>query len=90
MAEHPTANDEVVRRMQLEQEKLAWMQRAKFARAAWLPEIHLIRRTGRQEFEPRPVRDGNEQLNHLESVVYRQPLCNDATSDKRAEPTSDN
>lgn len=76
--------------MQLEQKKLAWLQRAKVGRAAWLPEIHLIRRTGRQEFEPRPVRYGDEQLNHPESVVYQQPLCNDTTSDKSDEPTSDN
>lgn len=90
MAEHPAANDEVIRRMEFEQEELTWLQRAKVGRATWLPEIHLIRRTGRQEFEPRPVRYGDEQLNHLESVVYRQPLCNDAISDPRLAPTSAN
>jgi len=71
--------------MELEQEQLAWLQCAKVGRAAWLPEIHLIWRTGRQEFEPRPVCNGDEQPNHLEGVVYRPPLCNNVTSNQSAE-----
>jgi hypothetical protein len=46
MAEHATADDIVVRAVQLEEEQLAGRERAEALAAAWLPEIHLVRLGG--------------------------------------------
>ena len=60
MREKPSAHDDVVRIVELEQEGFAGLQGPKEPVAAGLPEVHLVQvGTIPEEAVPVPVRDGD-------------------------------
>lgn len=65
MTENAPAYDEIVWRMQLEEEKLARLERPKLRGAARLPEIDFVVWSGRAQLvKPRFVRNSDEQADH--------------------------
>src|SRR5688572_22726833 len=74
MAKHTATDDEVVRRMELEEEQFANGHGLETAIAAGLPEIDFVGLVGRQTFKPVTVSDGDEERNHS-----RRFHCRDET-----------
>lgn len=76
VGEQPTAYDEVLGRVELEEEELARRERAETAPAAGLPEVHLVEeRSVAQEAEPVVVGDADPEAHPV--LLRSQPnLCN--------------
>lgn len=65
MRKHPSAYNEVVRGVKLEEEEFAGGQGPKGGRPARRPEIHLVRCLSRKEIEPVLICDAEEDLDHV-------------------------
>src|SRR5260221_9705322 len=64
--------DEVVWRMQFEEEPLARLQRPKLRRSAGLPEIDFVVRSGRAQLvKPGFVRNSDEEADHRSTPLVR-------------------
>jgi hypothetical protein len=81
------SHDEIARRVELEQEQLAFLQRLEIG-AGWSPEIDLREvRFLSQQFEPFMVRDRDNQLSrHLISLSSSAPARNSAAIASVARP----
>ncbi len=68
MTENAATNDEVVWRMQLEEEQFARLERPKLRGAAGLPEIDFVMWSGRAQLvKPGFVRNSDEEPDHDQS-----------------------
>jgi hypothetical protein len=74
--------------VQLEKEQLAWLKCSKRASAARLPEIHLIRRYGRQVTEPVIVGNSNPELHDSYPFRLMNLLSQDYDVPVRLEPAN--
>lgn len=87
-SEQPKATDRVVRRLELEEERLSWLQRRK-PTGAWPPEVDLgDLRSSEEELVP-PMVGWSHEAAHVGGIFYGCALTGKLVTPPKLSPTSE-